>query len=98
MIKNYELMVLFSPELTSDALQKLQDKISHIITSAEGKVSKIDVWGRRPMAYKIKKFTDAVYSVYYFSLDTAKAQAAERDVLQTDGVIRHVFIIAEEQA
>ena len=98
MVKNYELMVLFSPELTSDALQKLQDKISQIITSAGGKVSKLDAWGRRPIAYKIKKYTDAVYVVYYFSLDTAKAQEAERDVQLTDGVIRHVFIIAEEQA
>ncbi len=97
MKKSYELTVLFSPESTSDELQKLQNTISKVVTAHGGKIEKTEVWGRKLMAYRIKKFDEAFYVVYTLSVETQKAQELEQAVKLTDGVLRHLFIAVEEE-
>ena len=97
MVKSYELTVLFSPNSTSDVLQKLQDSVTKTITSHGGKITKTDIWGRKLMAYRIKKFDEAFFVLYMLSVEADKAQELERAVKLTDGVIRHLFVVAEEE-
>lgn len=98
MTQQYELTVLFSPEHTSDALQKLQDKISQTITAHGGKIKKTDVWGRKSLAYRLlNKHMDAVFVFYLCIVDTSKVAELVRAVQLTDGVLRHLFVIAKDQ-
>ncbi|MBI5151002.1 MAG: 30S ribosomal protein S6 [Candidatus Pacebacteria bacterium] len=96
MKRAYEFSVLFSPELTSEELKKAQDAVSGYITTAGGTISKKDELGRKFLAYKIKKHEDAVFVIYYISLDASKAQELEQLVKHTPGVIRHMCIVTEQ--
>lgn len=96
-MRNYELTVLLRPDFSSDELQKAQDKISKTLSDLGAKVEKTESWGRKMMAYRIGKYDEAVYVFFSFSMDPAKAQAAEENVKRADGVIRHLFVLAEEQ-
>ena len=95
MTRSYELTVLFAPDLTSDAVQKLQNKVSELITTAGGKISRTDVWGRKQLSYRIGKRDEANFVLFFFSLDSGKAQAFEQSVKLTEGVIRHLLIQAD---
>lgn len=97
MIRSYELTVLCTPDLTSDQLQKVQNKISELITSAGGKISKTDVWGRKHLESRIGKLQEAQFVLYFFTLDSGKAQTLEQSVTLTEGVIRHLLVLGEGQ-
>ncbi|HIH47432.1 TPA: 30S ribosomal protein S6 [Candidatus Woesearchaeota archaeon] len=94
-LRNYELTVLYRPDLTSEELKKSQDAVASTVKSLGGDIKKIDEWGRRPMAYKIKKQQEAVYLLYHLSLDPEKSQVLEQNVIRTSGVLRHLFVIAD---
>jgi len=96
-MRNYELTVLLRPDFSSDELQKAQDKISKTLTDAGAKVEKTESWGRKMLAYAIGKYDEAVYVFFSFSMDPANAQTTEESVKRADGVIRHLFVLAEEQ-
>lgn len=92
MTRAYELTIMYAPDLASEELKKAQDAVSGHITSLGGKVSKADTWGRKMLAYTIAKFEDAVYVVYFITLDASKAQELEQLVKHTPGVIRHLCV------
>lgn len=85
---------MYAPDLTSEELKKAQDAVSGHITSFEGKISKVDTWGRKMLAYKIAKYEDAVYVLYHITLDASKAQELEQLVKHTSGVIRHLCVLS----
>lgn len=97
MTRSYELTVLFAPDITSDEVQKVQNKVSEHITSAGGKISKVDVWGRKPLSYRIQKREEAFFVLFFFTLDSGKTQALEQSVQLTEGVIRHLLILSNGQ-
>lgn len=86
-----------SPDLTSDQVQKVQNKISEFVTSSGGKISRTDVWGRKQLSYKIKKRDEAYFVLFFFTLDSGKAQALEQSVQLTEGVIRHLLVLGDGQ-
>ena len=96
-MRNYELTVLLRPDFSSDELQKAQDRVSKLLGDFGAEIQKTDAWGRKMLAYKIGKYDEAVYVFYAFTMDPSKAQAAEEGVKRADGVIRHLFVLAEEQ-
>jgi len=95
-LRNYELTVLYRPDLTSDELKKSQDAVVSAVKVLGGEVKKADEWGRKPMAYKIRKLQEAVYVLYHLSLDPKNSKVLEQNVVRTNGVLRHLFVAAEE--
>ena len=59
----YEIAVLYHPDLEID-LEKAEKKVASIIAENDGKITKTDNWGRRKLAYPIKKQEFAVYVFY----------------------------------
>jgi len=98
MKRAYELTVLYAPNLTSDELKQAQDAVVGHVTTLGGKISKTDAWGRKMLAYKIKKHQDAVYMLYTLELESLKAQELENLVKHTPGVIRHLCIVCDAQS
>lgn len=96
MKRAYELTVLYAPDLTSDELKQAQDAVVGHVATLGGKISKNESWGRKMLAYKIKKHQDAVYVSYTIELESLKAQELENLVKHTLGVIRHLCIVLEQ--
>ncbi|OGL34548.1 30S ribosomal protein S6 [Candidatus Saccharibacteria bacterium RIFCSPHIGHO2_12_FULL_47_16b] len=86
----YEVAVLFDPGLEID-MDKASGKVEKIITEAGAKISKADNWGKRKLAYKIKKHDFAVYVFYTVEAPPEAVGAIEKTLNITDEVIRFLI-------
>lgn len=67
-INPYELMLILSPELRETEITKKLEEIVNIIEKAGGKITNEDFWGKKELAYRIKKHNEGVYMVYNIEL------------------------------
>lgn len=86
----YEVAVLFDPQLEID-LSKATAKIEKLISDAKGKITKTDNWGKRKLAYPIKKQDHAVYVFYSVQMPAESVAKVDTTLNITDEVIRHLI-------
>lgn len=91
MEKLYELTVLLHPDLEID-LEKPLKKLEKIITDNGGKIVKQDNWGKRKLAYPIKKQEFAIYVFNEVSIEPKNANKVQSLLNITDEVIRYLMV------
>lgn len=96
-MRNYELMILFDPNLPDEDKTTLLNKIRNTITANQGKVVKTDQWGKRKLAYPIKKFQEAIYVIVYFNLEPGSIANLESSIKFEEKIIRYLLIIGSEK-
>ena len=62
-MRQYELMVILDPELEERTVAPSLDKFLSVVKKDGGTVDKVDIWGRRRLAYEIKKKSEGIYAV-----------------------------------
>ena len=90
-MRNYELVCIFQPELDETAFKGGVERVSNWVTEAGGNVEKVEVWGRRKMAYMIHKQTEGQYVLLNISLDPKSASDLERNLRYLETVMRHML-------
>jgi small subunit ribosomal protein S6 len=95
MQQTYELMVLLHPDLEIDVETPIK-KIEGLVDAVGGKVIKRDNWGKKRLAYRIKRQDFAVYIYFELSLDPSQVRQLENTVLITEEVLRHILVVHEE--
>lgn len=96
MNKTYELTVLLPGSLTPEEVKATLTALKKAVAARQGTVEKEESWGKKTLAYLIKKQTDAQYFYFEVTLPTSTAQEFERDVRLTDHVLRELFVIKGE--
>ncbi len=86
----YEVAVLYHPDLEVD-LTKAEDRVKKIITDNGGKITAMDNWGKRKLAYNIKGNEHAIYVFYTVELPPEVVQKVESTLNITDEVIRFLI-------
>jgi len=89
-MKDYELVVLYHPDLEID-LDKALKKIDGLIKDCGGKVLFSDSWGKRRLAYKIAKQQYAIYVYYEINIDLPGVAKLESLLNITDEVMRYLI-------
>ena len=89
-MNQYEIAVLYDPDLEID-LEKATKRVEKIFTDNGGKVTANDNWGKRKLAYSIKKHDTAVYVIYTVEFPAANVQKVESTLNITDEVIRFLI-------
>jgi small subunit ribosomal protein S6 len=95
-VRTYEVVFVAAPTLTPEELEAF---ITHIRTVAEGKngkILKVDNWGKKPLAYRIKKFRDGYYVVLTIEGEGATIAELERRFRVTDHVMRFISVRIDE--
>ncbi len=90
-MNQYEIAVLYHPDLEVD-LSKAEEKVTKIITDNGGKVVKTDNWGKRKLAYPIKKQEHAIYVFYIVEMPGPGLIKVEGALNITDEVIRYLIV------
>ena len=90
-MNQYEIAVLYHPDLEVD-LTKAEERVTKIITDNGGKVTATDNWGKRKLAYPIKRQEHAVYVFYTVDMPGENVQKAESALNITDEVIRYLIV------
>ena len=87
-VRHYELMVILDPELEERTIAPSLDRFLTVITKAGGSVGKVDIWGRRRLAYEIKKQIEGIYAVIDIDAEPAAVSELDRQLNLNESVLR----------
>ncbi|GAA3753272.1 30S ribosomal protein S6 [Microbacterium kribbense] len=96
MTHQYELMVIFNPEIDERQVPAQLDKFLKVLTDASGTIEKIDIWGRRRLAYEIQKKTEGIYAVVDFTATSEATQELDRQLGLNEQIMRTKILRAED--
>jgi len=96
-INQYEIAILYDPDLEVD-LEKATTRVEKIFTDNGVKVTNIDNWGKRKLAYPIKKHDMAIYVFYTAEVPGVNVQKLESVLNITDEVIRFLITKSDLKA
>lgn len=87
-MRQYELMVILDPEVEERTVAPSLEKYLQVISTEGGSVDKVDIWGRRRMAYEINKRSEGIYAVVDFTATPATAKELDRQLGLNEAVLR----------
>lgn len=87
-MRRYELMVILDPDLEERTIAPSLDQYLGVIRNGGGSVEKVDVWGRRRLAYEIKKKTEGIYAVVDMTAEPAVVDELDRQLNLSEVVLR----------
>jgi small subunit ribosomal protein S6 len=87
-MRQYELMIILDPETDERNLQPQLEKMLGVVTKEGGTVDSLDIWGRRRLAYDIKKRSEGIYAVVQMTAEPATAQELDRQLGLNETVLR----------
>lgn len=91
-MRNYEVVLILHPDLDENALKGVLDRVQAWITEAGGAVDKLDMWGKRRMAFKIRKQREGHYVYIETQFAPAFSAVLERNLRFLESVMRFSVI------
>jgi small subunit ribosomal protein S6 len=95
-VRTYEVVFIAVPTISTEELDAFIGLMQSVVEARNGKVVKVDNWGKKSLAYKIKKFRDGFYVVLTLEADGATIAELERRFRVTDHVIRFLSVRIDE--
>jgi len=89
---DYELVAIISPEADADEVSKIMDRLAQSINGRGGAVEEIKNWGKRKLAYPVKKFLEADYVLARFKL-MPKSLRELKSEIGTFGVVLRYLVV-----
>jgi small subunit ribosomal protein S6 len=87
-MRPYEMMTILDPALEERTVQPSLDQFLKVVTSAGGTVDKVDVWGRRRLAYEIDKKSEGIYTVIELQAEPDTVKELDRQLNLNEAVLR----------
>lgn len=91
-MRQYELMVILDPEVDERTVAPSLDKFLGVIRNAGGTVEKVDIWGKRRLAYDINKRSEGIYAVVNMTTTPDVAKELDRQLGLNEAVLRTKLI------
>ena len=95
-MREYELVVILSPEVGDEEVPAAVEKISQFVTDRGGEVTEVNRWGRRKLAYPIRRHLEGSYVVSQLRLGPQTAAELEANLRISEDVLRHLLVRAGE--
>ena len=92
----YELLVVMNPDIPEEDVTAAIDRVTGAITTRGGEVENVDAWGRRRLAYPIKRHIEGNYVLTNLRLDPGRAHELESSFLISEDILRHMLIRKDE--
>ena len=92
MMRKYETIFILHPSFDEEAVKANIEKFQGVIENGGGKVENVDFWGKRKLAYVIKKVNEGYYTLINFEANPELPKELDRVFRITDGVIRHIIV------
>ena len=87
-MRQYEVMVILDPDLEERTVAPSLDTFLNVVKVDGGTVDKVDIWGRRRLAYEIKKKTEGIYAVLEMTCNPSAVQELDRQLNLNEAVLR----------
>src|SRR4051812_20284276 len=96
-MRRYELMVILDPDLEERTVGPSLDQMLGVVRQGGGSVEKIDVWGRRRLAYEINHKSEGIYAVLDVTADPAAVTELDRQLRLNEAVLRTKVIRPDQR-
>jgi len=88
-LRAYEVMVILDPDLEERTVApSLEQYLNNVVVKDGGSVEKVDVWGRRRLAYEVKKNAEGIYAVIELQAEPATVKELDRQLSLNESVLR----------
>jgi small subunit ribosomal protein S6 len=87
-MRRYEMMVILDPELEERTVAPSLETFLNVIRQSGGSVDKVDIWGRRRLAYEIQKKAEGIYAVIDMTCEPAAVKELDRQLNINEAVLR----------
>ncbi|MBV2364069.1 30S ribosomal protein S6 [Streptomonospora sp. S1-112] len=87
-MRRYEVMVILDPSLDERTVSPSLEQFLGVVRNDGGSVEKVDVWGKRRLAYDIAKNSDGIYAVIDLTAEPATVKELDRQLNLTEAVLR----------
>ncbi len=94
-MRQYETVFLISPTLSEEETEAIIGKMAEVITKQKGKMITKEEWGKRKLAYAIKKFDEAFYVLFHYQGKPEIPAELERRFKQSEAIIRYLTVKKE---
>jgi small subunit ribosomal protein S6 len=94
-MQSYECIYILDPTLDEQAVRDKAAKFGEVITSRTGVIQSVDFWGKRKLAYPIKKRFEGFYTFVRFSGGADILQELNRVFRFDEHIIRHLIVVEE---
>ena len=95
MLRNYEVVFIIR-SLEEEATNAVIEKFSKLIVANGGTIDKEDRWGKRRLAYDIKKESEGFYVIFYVTCEPACVDECDRVMKITDEILKHMIVRTDE--
>lgn len=92
-MRSYDVVLVMRPSVSGAQKDKLVDTVKKWL--GDGKVTKIDDWGKKALSYPIKKENEGNYVLLAVESESGLAQDLEKKILMEDAIIRHLVLRKE---
>ncbi len=89
---DYELVAMISPEIDEEGLSRIVDKVTQSINGRGGAVEEIKNWGKRKLAYPVRRFMEADYILARFKLGSKSVRELENEIGGFGDVLRYLVV------
>jgi small subunit ribosomal protein S6 len=87
-MRRYEMMIILDPSLEERTVQPSLDQFLKVVTTSGGTIEKVDVWGRRRLAYEIDHKAEGIYTVVDLVAEPDAVKELDRQLSLNEAVMR----------
>jgi small subunit ribosomal protein S6 len=96
-MREYEVLFVVHPDLDESAFKDIVDRVTGWVSADGGTVDKVDVWGKKSLAYPIRKKTEGQYVLVKATINPEKASIIERNMRLTEPIMRFLVTSKDGQ-
>jgi small subunit ribosomal protein S6 len=87
-MRQYELMVILDPDLEERTVAPSLDRFLNVVRKGGGSIENVNIWGRRKLAYEIRKKSEGIYAVVDMTAEPDVAKELDRQLNLNEAVLR----------
>jgi small subunit ribosomal protein S6 len=95
MVRDYETVIIFDPSLDESGYEQQIQTFTQIVEQEGGRISGLDKWGKRQLAYQIRKKDDGYYAVIRYQCNPSAVRELERRLRLNEFVLRQMTVVDE---
>jgi small subunit ribosomal protein S6 len=94
-LREYETVFVLHPTVDEKEVETEIQAVSDLITSGGGTVEEVERWGRRRLAYQIRKVHEGTYTLIRFQAEAQTLKDLERRYRLNENLLRHLTVLSE---
>ncbi|HOJ92229.1 MAG TPA: 30S ribosomal protein S6 [Dictyoglomaceae bacterium] len=96
-MRKYEILCLITPDLAEEEVDSFSQELQSDIQSFGGEIQKVDNWGKRKLAYPVKKFNEGYYILMNFACPQDQLSEFERRLKLREKILRYMITLKEKE-